>query len=45
MSDYLGNILERSFAPAPDVRPRLPSLFEPPSATVLIDGPADSSNP
>jgi len=40
MSDYLGNILERSFTPAPDVRPRLPSLFEPLSASV-IDGPAD----
>jgi len=29
MSDYLGHLLERSFAPTPEVRPQVPSLFEP----------------
>ncbi len=29
MSDYLGHLLERSFTPTPEVKPRVPSLFEP----------------
>jgi hypothetical protein len=32
MSDYLGNLVARTFSPAVAVRPQLPSLFEPPPA-------------
>jgi hypothetical protein len=41
MSDYLANLLERSFAQPPEVRPQRPSLFEPAPATGLAEGPAD----
>ncbi len=37
MSDYLGDLLTRSFAPAPDVRPRAPSIFEPPAGPAVLD--------
>jgi len=41
MSDYLGNLLERTFAPALAVRPKIPSIFDPPPATNLINNPVD----
>jgi hypothetical protein len=37
MSDYLGNLVERSFAPIPAVRPVIPSKFESPLITAPID--------
>lgn len=37
MSDYLGNLVERSFAPIPAVRPVIPSKFESPLPTAQID--------
>jgi hypothetical protein len=54
MTDYLGNLLARSFAPAErGVRPRMPSIFEPASPAVLsgrfletaIEGDSSSETP
>jgi hypothetical protein len=39
MSDYLQNLVERSLAPNPAVRPQIPSLFEPRSEKSLANGP------
>ena len=39
MSDYLQNLVERSIAPTPAVRPQTPSLFEPRSAKSPVNGP------
>jgi hypothetical protein len=44
MSDYLGHLVERSFAPTPELRPRIPSRFEPPPATALIDTPVAAAS-
>jgi len=41
MNDYLANLLARSFAPAADVRPRIPSIFEPPPGPALLDHAVD----
>ncbi len=41
MSDYLGNLVARSFVPSQAVRPQIPSIFEPPPATGLTNQPAD----
>jgi hypothetical protein len=43
MSDYLAHLVERSFAPAPRIRPQVASRFEKPSATVAFD-PAPQTN-
>ena len=43
MSDYLGHLLERSFAPTPAVRPQIPSLFEPKPAAEQTGLRLDSS--
>jgi hypothetical protein len=40
MSDFLGNLVTRSLAPAAQISPRLPSLFEPPQASGIQAGVA-----
>lgn len=45
MSDYLGNLVARSFAPIPALRPNIPSRFESPSKKSPIDGPAELDVP
>ena len=40
MSDYLTSLVSRSLAPAPGVRPRLPSIFEPPHLHPRLDAPS-----
>ncbi len=44
MSDYLGNILGRTFAPALVVKPRLPSFFEAPAAKSVTDDPVGTDS-
>lgn len=39
MSGYLAHLVERSFAPATQIRPQIASLFETPSAVAAIDSP------
>jgi hypothetical protein len=41
MSDYLGNLVARSFTPNADVRPRIPSIFESPREPALLEQPVD----
>jgi hypothetical protein len=45
MSDYLQNLVERSIAPTPAVRPQIPSLFEPRSAKSTGHGPDGTDLP
>lgn len=42
MSDYLGHLVERSFAPVPAVRPNTPSRFESAPATSPADKPTEA---
>lgn len=42
MSDYLGHLVERSFAPLPAVRPNTPSRFEPSPAKSPVDQAMES---
>lgn len=39
MSDYLGNLLTRTFATGTGIRPRVPSLFEPPTVSIQTSAP------
>jgi hypothetical protein len=43
VSDFLSNLIARSFADAPAIRPRVPSLFEP-TATEFFDEPELSAS-
>jgi len=42
MSDYLGNLLARSFTPAAGVRPQVSSLFDPRPASAQMATPLDA---
>ncbi|HWW74397.1 MAG TPA: hypothetical protein VNZ44_03325 [Pyrinomonadaceae bacterium] len=44
MSDFLDRLIERSFGLSPVVRPRLPSLFEPPSLDAAAAQPEPPSS-
>ncbi len=45
MSDYLGNLVERSFAPILAVRPNTPSQFESSPVTSPVNGPSEVDLP
>lgn len=45
MSDFLDRLIERSLGLAPVVRPRLPSLFEPPSADAAVQTEQEATGP
>jgi hypothetical protein len=45
MSDYLGHLVERSFAPLPAVRPNTPSRFESSPTKSPVDNAVDADRP
>ena len=45
MSDFLSNLIERSFTDAPVIRPRVPSLFEPRSVEIFDEQQSSTSAP
>jgi hypothetical protein len=45
MSDFLSNLIERSFSDAPVIRPRVPSFFEPTPVDFLDEQQSTTSTP